>query len=66
MGYQTAPNGSFGPPCELYHFMSRTEDTALLFESEWLLQPAFCFPPAPASPPPSSCPPTSYRLNLLN
>ena len=34
MGYQTAPHGSLGLPCGLYQFMSLTEGTALLFESE--------------------------------
>ena len=47
MGYQTAPYGSLGLPCGLYQFMSLTEGTALLFESEWVLYPGFGFPPAP-------------------
>ena len=50
MGYQTAPNGSLGPPLGLYQFMSHNEGTALLLESEWLLLPAFNFSPDPALP----------------
>ena len=38
MGYQTAPHGSLGLPCGLYQFMSLTEGTALLFESELVLR----------------------------
>ena len=52
MGYQAAPHASPGLLCGLCQFVSHTEGTALLFESEWLLWPAFGFPPAPASPPP--------------
>ena len=63
-GYQTAPHGSLGLPCGLYQFMSLTEGTALLFESEWVLYPAFGFPLAPTAHPTPSHPPTSYRLNL--
>ena len=37
MGYQAAPHGSLGLPRGLYRFMSHTEGTALLFESEWVL-----------------------------
>ena len=51
----TAPHGSLGLPCGLYQFMSLTEGTALLFESEWVLYPAFGSPPAPTThrlPPP--------------
>ena len=50
MGYQTAPHGSLGLPCGLYQFMSLTEGTALPFESEWVLHPAFGSPPTPPSP----------------
>ena len=56
MGYQTVPHGSLGLPCGLYQFMSLTEGTALLFESEWVLYPAFRSPPTPnrqAHPPPT-------------
>ena len=52
MGYQTAPHGSPGLPCGLYQFMSLTEGTALPFESEWVLYPAFGSPPAPTTRPP--------------
>ena len=52
MGYQTAPDGSLGPPCGLYQFWSHTEGTALLLESKWLLKPAFGFPPIPTHSPP--------------
>ena len=38
MGYQAAPLSSLGLPCQLYQFMSHTEGTALLLESEWFLQ----------------------------
>ena len=38
-------------------FMSLTEGTALLFESELVLYPAFGSPPAPTAPP------TPYRPN---
>ena len=37
MGYQTAPHGSLGLPYGLYQFMSLTEGTPLLFESELVL-----------------------------
>ena len=57
MGYQTAPHGSLGLPCGLYQFMSLTEDTALLFESELVLYPAFGSPPAPTTHP-TPLPPT--------
>ena len=46
MGYQTAPHGSLGLPCGLYQFMSLSEGTALLFESELVLYPAFGSLPA--------------------
>ena len=45
MEYQTAPHSSLGLPCGLYQFMSLTEGTALFFESEWVLYPAFGSPP---------------------
>ena len=32
-------------PCGLYQFMSLSEGTALLFESEWVLYLAFGSPP---------------------
>ena len=65
MGYQTAPHGSLGFTCGLYQFPSLTEGTALLFESEWVLYPAFGSPPAPTAHPtplppahpPPTCPP---------
>ena len=57
-GYQTAPHGSLGLPCELYQFMSLTEGTALLFKSELALYPAFGSPPAPTIHPTPSHPPT--------
>ena len=52
MGYQTAPHGSLGLPGGLYQFMALTEGTALPFESEWVLYPAYGSPPAPTPPPP--------------
>ena len=54
MGYQTAPHGSLGLPGGLYQFMALTEGTALPFESEWVLYPAYGSPPAPTAhrPPP--------------
>ena len=52
MGYQTAPRGSLGLLCGLYQFWSFTEGTALLFESELVLCPAFGSPPAPPTRPP--------------
>ena len=52
MGYQAAPDGSLVLPCGLYQFMSNTEGTALLFESKWLLYPAFSSPPTPPLLPP--------------
>ena len=55
MGYQTAPHGSLSLPCGLYQFMSLTEGTVLLFDSEWVLYPAFGSPPTP--PPPTHPPP---------
>ena len=51
MGYQTAPQSSVGLPCGLYQFISATEGTALLFESELVLCPAFGSLPAPTHPP---------------
>ena len=51
MGYQTAPHGSLGLPCGFYQFMPLTEGTPLLFESEWVLYPAFSSPPAPTTHP---------------
>ena len=42
MEYQTAPHGSLGLPYGLYQFMSHTEGTALLFESEWVPQLSIC------------------------
>ena len=58
MGYQTAPHGSLGLPCGLYQFMSLTEGTALLFESELVLYPASApHPPPPPTPPPPTRPP---------
>ena len=53
MGHQTAPHGSLGLPGGLYQFMALIEGTALLFESEWVLYPAFGSPPTP----------TPYRIN---
>ena len=52
MEYQTAPHGGLGLPGGLYQFMALTEGTALPFESEWVLYPAFGSPPAPTSLPP--------------
>ena len=59
MGYQAAPpHGSLGLPGGLYQFMALTEGTALPFESEWVLYPAFGSPPPPPpTPPPPTCPP---------
>ena len=37
MGYQAAPHTSLGLLCGWYQFVSHTEDTVLLFESEYLL-----------------------------
>ena len=50
MRYQTAPHGSLGLPCGFHQFMPLTEGTPLLFESEWVLYPAFGFPPTPTPP----------------
>ena len=41
MGYQTAPHGNLGLPGGLYQFMALTEGTALPFEFEWVLYPAY-------------------------
>ena len=57
MGYQTAPHGGLGLPGGLYQFMALTEGTALTFESEWVLCPAFGSPPAPTPSPPTRPPP---------
>ena len=46
MGYQTAPHSSLGLPGDLFQFMTLTEGTALPFEFEWVLYPAFGSPPA--------------------
>ena len=54
MGYQTAPHSSLGLPCGLYQFMSPAEGTAPLFESEWVLYPAFGSPSAPTEGPATS------------
>ena len=57
MGYQTAPHGSLGLPCGFHQFMPLTEGTPLLFESEWVLYPAFGSPTAPTThPTPPTCP----------
>ena len=67
MGYQTAPHGSLGLPCGLCQFTSLTEGTALLFESQWVLYPAFGSLPAhpiplpPAHPTPLPPPIESIR-----
>ena len=57
MGYQTAPHGSLGLPCGLYQSKSFTKGTPLLFESEWVLYPAFGSPPAPTAHPTPLPPP---------
>ena len=44
-----------------YPFMALTEDTALPFESEWVLCPAFSSPPAPTAPLPAAPPIESIR-----
>ena len=49
MGYQNAPHGSLGLPCELYQFMSLTEGTELPFELS--LNRCFTPPWAPHPPP---------------
>ena len=54
MGYQTAPHGSLGLPGGLYQFMALTEGTALPFESEWVLYPAYGSPPTHPTPLPPS------------
>ena len=51
MGYQTAPHDSLGLPGGLYQFMALTEGTALPFESEWVLCPAYGSPSAPTTHP---------------
>ena len=51
MGYQTAPHGNLGLPGGLYQFTALTEGTALPFESEWVLYPAYGSPPAPTAHP---------------
>ena len=61
MGYQTAPHGSLGLPCGLYQFWSLTVGTALLFESELVLYPAFGSPPAPTTHPTRPPPIDSIR-----
>ena len=58
MGYQSVPHSSLGPPCGFYQFMSLTEGTTLLFESEWVLYPAFDSPSAPTTLPNPYHPPT--------
>ena len=40
-----------GLPGGLYQFMALTEGTALPFESEWVLYPAYGSPPAPTAHP---------------
>ena len=57
MGYQTAPHGSLGLPCGLYQSKSLTEGTPLLFESQWVLYPAFGSPPAATAHPTPLPPP---------
>ena len=57
MGYKTAPHRSLGLPCGFHQFMPLTEGTPLLFESQWVLYPAFGSPPAPTPPPPTHPPP---------
>ena len=48
---QAGPNSSLVLPSGLYQFMSNIEVTALLFESKWLLYPAFGSIPAPTTHP---------------
>ena len=50
MGHQTAPHGSLDLPSGFYQFTSLTEGTVLLFESKWVLYPAFSSPPTPTTP----------------
>ena len=58
MGYKAAPHDSLGLPGGLYQFMALTEGTALPFESEWVLYPAYGSPPAPTThPTPPTRPP---------
>ena len=61
MGYQAAPHGSLGLPSGFYQFTSLTEGTALLFESKWVLYPAFGSPPAPTAHPTHPPPIESIR-----
>ena len=70
MGYQAAPDGSLVFPCGLYQLMSKfnTEGTGLLFESKWLLYPAFGFPPTPSPsirPPTPPTPPTPPPIDSI-
>ena len=73
MGYQTAPHSSLGLPCGLYQFMSLTDGTALFFEFEWVLYPAFGSSPfpithstplPPAHPPPTHAPPIDSTRDI--
>ena len=57
MGYQTAPHGSLGLPGGLYQFMALIEGTALPFESEWVICPAYGSPPTPTTHPTPLPPP---------
>ena len=61
MGYQTAPHGGLGLPGGLYQLMALTEGTALPFESEWVLYPAFGSRPAPTTHPTRPPPIESIR-----
>ena len=65
IGLHGVPNCSSqqsGLPSGLYQFTSLTEGTALLFESEWVLYPAFGSPPAPTTHP-TPLPPTHPLKN---
>ena len=57
MGSEIVSHSSVGLLCGLHQFMSNTEGTALLFESEWMLKPSFGFPPSPTNPLPPTNPP---------
>ena len=56
-GVSNCPSRKSWPPSGLYQFMSLTEGTALLFESELVLYPAFGSPPAPTTHPTPLPPP---------
>ena len=59
MWCQTAPNDRLVLTCSLWLFWCFTEDTATLSLCQWMVLPAFGFPPTPT-------PPTRPSIELIH